>query len=333
MLLRPLLLALSLLPALAGAAAAGSPSCQGRDLLAGLAPEARAEIDRTVAAAPFAQGNHWQARRGQQVIDIVGTFHLYDPRMDAPLARLKPLIAGAGRIYLEATDKEIAELKQAMGARPDMIVLQGPTLRERLSDTDWQRLAAAMTARGIPPFVAAKFQPWYVSMMLGVPACAMSAIGRGSDGLDHLIGEEARAAGVPLSALEPYDALFTALGNLSGDEQVEMIREALLTEPQSEDLMATMTDAYFREDHRMVWEFGKYLALHAPGADPARVAAGAARLEDLLIDRRNAAWAEVLRKAPEKRLLVAVGAGHLAGEKGLLNLLRQQGFTLERQAF
>ena len=329
--LRPLLLVLSLLAAPL-AAGASPDACQGRDLLRTLSPEARAEIDRA-AATPFAEGNHWQARRSGQVIDVVGTFHLYDARMDGPLERLKPLIAAADRIYLEATDKEISELKQALGSRPEMIVLQGKTLPERLPADDWQKLSAAMAARGIPAFVAAKFQPWYVSMLLGVPACAMTSLGGGSNGLDHLIGEAAKASGVPLAALEPYDTVFTALKELTDGDQVEMIRDALLTEPQSEDLMATMTDAYFSEDHRMIWEFGRYQALHAPGADPAKVAAGLDRVEDLLIDRRNAAWAEILGRAPEKHLLVAVGAGHLGGEKGLLNLLQKQGFALTRQEF
>lgn len=330
-LVRPLILALSLLMT-TGSAGAAPGACQGRDLLRTLSPEARADIDHA-ADAPFAEGNHWQARRGDQVIDIVGTFHLYDARMDGPLARLKPEIAAADRIYLEATDTEIAELKQALGSRPEMIVLQGKTLPERLPADDWQKLSAAMSARGIPPFVAAKFQPWYVSMLLGVPACAMNSLSGGSSGLDHLISEAAKASGIPLAALEPFDTVFTALKELSDGDQVEMIRDALLTEPQSEDLMATMTDAYFSEDHRMIWEFGRYQALHAPGADVAKVAAGLDRIEDLLIDRRNAAWAQVLDRAPEKRLLVAVGAGHLGGDKGLLNLLQKQGFALTRQEF
>jgi uncharacterized protein YbaP (TraB family) len=32
---------------------------------------------------------------------------------------------------------------------------------------------------------------------------------------------------------------------------------------------------------------------------------------------------------PENSLVVAVGAGHLPGKKGVLNLLRQAGYTVE----
>jgi hypothetical protein len=52
--------------------------------------------------------------------------------------------------------------------------------------------------------------------------------------------------------------------------------------------------------------------------------------EDVMINNRNANW---LKKMPALMMLrptlFAVGAGHLPGEKGVLNLLRQAGYTVE----
>ena len=52
--------------------------------------------------------------------------------------------------------------------------------------------------------------------------------------------------------------------------------------------------------------------------------------EDTMIYNRNKAWAEklpaIMKAAPT---FVAVGALHLPGEKGLLNLLKRQGYTVE----
>jgi len=324
---------LALACVLPGAAGAQTTTCHGRDLIADLSAPDRSAMDAAVAAVPYPGGNHWRATRGTQNIDVIGTFHLYDPRMDAPMARLAPLIAGADRVYLEATDVEIAELKQAVATRPELLVLQGKTLPERLPEADWQKLSAALQARGVPAFMGAKFQPWYVAMLLGMPPCAMSAMQDGATGMDHLISETAKADGVPLSALEPYDTAIQAIGHLSEIDQTAMIRDALLTEHQSEDLLATMTAAYFRQDHRAIWEFARQLAFKAPGADRVKVDADLARMEDLLVTRRNQAWVALLDKAKGDHLIVAVGAGHLAGQKGLLQLLQQAGFTLERAEF
>jgi len=49
-----------------------------------------------------------------------------------------------------------------------------------------------------------------------------------------------------------------------------------------------------------------------------------------LVYSRNRRWAERLAQMmPERSLMVCVGAGHLPGEQGLLQLLRARGFTVE----
>ena len=52
--------------------------------------------------------------------------------------------------------------------------------------------------------------------------------------------------------------------------------------------------------------------------------------EDVMINNRNANWVEKMPTLMMLRpTLFAVGAGHLPGEKGVLNLLRQVGYTVE----
>jgi uncharacterized protein YbaP (TraB family) len=52
-------------------------------------------------------------------------------------------------------------------------------------------------------------------------------------------------------------------------------------------------------------------------------------IQDVMINNRNKNWVE---KFPEitkdKSILIAVGAGHLGGKEGLLNLLKQKGYTI-----
>ena len=50
---------------------------------------------------------------------------------------------------------------------------------------------------------------------------------------------------------------------------------------------------------------------------------------EILLDRRNADWVQQLKKIlPEKNIFIAVGAAHLVGKKGLIELLRKEGYTL-----
>lgn len=52
--------------------------------------------------------------------------------------------------------------------------------------------------------------------------------------------------------------------------------------------------------------------------------------EDLLLANRNATWIPIMEKAIQaKPTFFAVGAGHLGGKKGVLSLLKKQGYTVK----
>ncbi len=328
-----LALAASLAMALALPASARAAPCGGRDLLPGLPAGQRAELDQAIAASPYPSGNHWRATKDGSTIDLVGTLHLFDPRMEAIVERLTPLIAAADAVYLEATEKEFAEIKAAMARDPAMLVTTGPTLPERLSAAEWQSLSAAMSERGIPPFMASRFRPWYVTMLLGIPPCAMAEYMNGGKGLDHLIGQTAKAEGVPTLALEPYDTVFRIFADLTPEDEIAMIRLSLAQATDAEDTFATMLTSYFSENHRALWEFSRLTAL-AGATDPQKAASDFARMEAAILTGRNRHWREVLaRAAPGKTLVVAVGAAHLGGAQGLLNLLARDGYRLTREPF
>lgn len=57
--------------------------------------------------------------------------------------------------------------------------------------------------------------------------------------------------------------------------------------------------------------------------------AGMTNYLDLLLYQRNRKWADSLdRLLPAKSLLIAVGAAHLPGDQGLINLLKKKGFEV-----
>ena len=57
---------------------------------------------------------------------------------------------------------------------------------------------------------------------------------------------------------------------------------------------------------------------------------GSDKYEDILLTKRNINWVDQLKSIMQKEsVFVAVGAGHLVGEKGLISLLRKEGYTVE----
>jgi len=177
--------------------------------------------------------------------------------------------------------------------------------------------------------MAAKFQPWYVSMLLATPACAMEAALSGAPGLDALLTDAALAANIPVRALEPYDTVFRIFGDLTPEDQISMIRATLATEPRAADFAATLADAYFAGQSRLIWELSRRESLGLPGYTAARVDAEFARMEESMMASRNRDWIGVIEDALQDGPAVAAfGALHLSGTEGVLALLEARGFTL-----
>ena len=310
-------------------------ACAGTDLWPTLPAEDRAAIDAAVDSLAYPRGNFWRATRGEEVVHLVGTYHFDDPRHDAIIERLTPIIESAATLLVGAGPEEQERLKSEMTRRPDRLFLvTGPTLPEQLDTADWQALATAMQARGIPAFMASKMQPWYVSMMLGIPPCAMAEMAEGVRGLDARLIELAEVRRIPVRALEPYDTVFGLFDAMEPEAQVDMILTTLAILDQAEDYSATLTEAYFNEDVRVTWELGRRAAYDLPGKTPEGVDADMAEMEEALMFRRNRSWIPVIEAAAaEGPAFVAFGALHLSGRDGVLALLERAGFTLERLSF
>lgn len=309
----------------------GLADCVGRDLVSELPVSEQAALRARADAAPFARGNLWQARRGDQQVVLVGTYHLDDPRHAETLTRLAPALDKASVLLVEAGPEEEAALKHRLAKEPELMVLtSGPTLPETLPPEQWQALSEALQARGIPAFMGAKLQPWYLTLLLSVPVCALEAATQGGRGLDGLLIEAAGTRGLPVRALEPYDTVLRLFGDMPEAEQIEMITSTLAMEAQSEDMGATLATAYFAGESRLVWEFMQLQSLQLPGQTPERVAEDFARMDEAMIAGRNRAWIPLIEAEAERGpVLVAFGALHLSGEEGVLNLLARQGFDIE----
>lgn len=328
---RPLAFLLTLMLALMPASSLWA-ECAGRNILADMPAVDYADLLARAASDPYGSGNHWRATRDGDVIDLIGTMHLNDPRMAAIVERLAPTLRAADALWLEATDVELQKLKTEMARNPTLMFSPGPTLPERLEPKDWADLSAALSNRGIPPFLASKMRPWFVSMLLSVPGCAMSQADGPEQGLDELLQAEARKAGVPVLALEPWDTVLAIFGAMEQTDQIETLRTSLVMARQSEDFFSTMIDVYFDQNHRLAWEMSRDLNRLAP--DKAKAEREFAVMEKVLLSDRNRSWIDpVERAAAGHHIVAAFGAAHLSGPDGVLALLAARGWKLERLTF
>jgi uncharacterized protein YbaP (TraB family) len=323
--LMPLLLLL--LPAQVFAA------CGGIDMRTQLDAAQQAEITARLDGVPFQSGNHWTATKGARTVHVIGTMHLDHPKMDALAARLAPVIRAADTLLVEATRQDQRDLQREISTNPELAFLTGKTLIDLMSEEDWQALAAAAEARGIPAFMAAKFQPWYLSLLLSMSPCAVKEANAGGEGLDMRLMDIAADADVPTTSLEPPTTVFRLFANDPIEEQIEMLTVGILPDEVSENAMFTLISQYFDEDHMAALETSRVITRPAVNMPAADFDAVFDDFIDLLVRVRNETWIDPIESASGDVIVVAAGALHLGGQHGILNMLAQRGYTLERQAF
>ncbi|WP_022703930.1 TraB/GumN family protein [Pseudorhodobacter ferrugineus] len=306
-----------------------SAECVGENLITALPEADRTALKAAAHDQPYATGNFWQATRGTETLFLSGTYHLDDPRHSAIMDTLLPYLDQAKTLLVEAGPKEEAELQQKLTSDPTaMMDMAGAGLKTQLPPADWDQLSAALLQRGIPSSLAEKLRPWFVSMMLAIPPCALQLAAAGG-GLDKRLIGAAIDRDIPVMALEPFDTALGLFDGLSTDEQILMIRNALQVENQSEDFLTTTADAFFNGDSRLIWEFSRYIANTIPDARPEKTDADFAHAEQTLMADRNIAWIPVIEAALQNGpAFAAFGALHLSGKDGVLALLERQGFAI-----
>lgn len=308
-------------------------ACEGTNLLDAMAADKRAALESAANSVPYPQGNFWLAQKDEMEVLLVGTYHLNDPRHEPVVKALSPRIAAATTVLVEAGPEEEQALMAHMARDPSVMVMPDRSLAELLPPQDWSALSEALSRRGIPAFLAAKLQPWYVSMMLAIPTCDLGDLAE-QKGLDGAIIDVAKSYNVPVKGLEPYDTVFQVFADLPEQDQLGMIRNSLAMEDRAEDFATTLADAYFAGQGRLIWEFMRLETLQMPASSPEVVAAEFALMEEVIMSARNRNWiAPIEAAATQGPVVAAFGALHMSGEDGVAALLAQNGWTLSPQAF
>lgn len=322
------------------AGAGFAQECVGDNLIDALPEQEQAWIEAQSVAIPNHQGIMWRASKGDARIAIVGTYHFDHPLHRETVEKLRPQLEAADRLLVEMGPEEEAQMKNAMISDPTLIMdPTGPTLPERLSEEHWQQVGDAMAERGVPAVMASRMKPWYIATLLAISPCAMKQMaGNGGKprGLDWQLMQVAQDASVPVEALEPWDTFVRLFSDLTPEEEIDMIVYSLPVASYADDYTATMEDAYAAGDIWQIWEFGRLDAYKNSGFSREEVDAMTAEAQEVLIDERNRNWIAPLTTAAEEAaqnnlgVVAAFGALHLPGEQGVLNLLEQDGWQIER---
>lgn len=303
--------------------------CTGVNMLSELqatAPDTYAEIRAVAAATANARSVLWKVERpGVPSSYLLGTIHMTDPRVTSFSPRLKAALAQTDTVALEVADVSTDATNAAILKAARLVLFtDGRTLDELLSNEEYDKVKATLTGAGLPGEIAAMFRPWVVSMILSVSACERQKVKDGLPVLDLKLANIARERGMRIVGLETIESQLAAMASIPDEQQIAMLRASLRFAHRSNDTMETLLQLYLSRDMGSAWPFHLALAKQAGIANQTFPDFQKRIVSDRNLQMRNAAL-PLLRKG---RILIAVGALHLVGDKGLVELLREVGYKL-----
>ena len=156
-----------------------------------------------------------------------------------------------------------------------------------------------------------------LSMQLGLTAldCPMDL------GYDMMLLTEAQNAKKEIKGLESMDSQIELLLSQPDEESIQAIKYLVNNFPEAQSELSKMVDYYRNHDVQGLYDFTK-----KSFEDP-KFPQGS--LVEFL-DKRNQNWIPVIEKEIQsKPTLIGVGAAHLGGKEGVINLLKKKGYKLK----
>ena len=256
---------------------------------------------------------------------LMGTHHL------APLS-ITDSIAGFNDAFT-ASQQVIGELVMSEIQTPEVMQIMQQTMMIE-SDTTIQRLFLPDEYEMVNQFtkenlmldlaMAPKLKPAFIQNNL-IVVLYIKTIGgfNPAEQLDAYFQAEGTAKGKKVSGLETPAYQFNLLYNSTSlQRQAELLVCTLSNIDKSLNETKELTDAYMAQNLEALYLISQKKHNDKCDATPAEMAA--------LLDNRNIQWAEMLpEKMQEAPAFIAVGALHLPGDNGVINLLRQKGYQVE----
>jgi uncharacterized protein len=265
----------------------------------------------------------WKVTGSKGVVYLLGTIHAAKADLYPLPSIIEDSFQKADTLIEEIDISEPAEAARAQrGLIEEGSYPKGDTITNHLSEVTRSHLAAYLKKGDLPEPVVAHMRPWLVSML--VEQLELQRMGFDlSYGLDQHFLEEARQSHKQIGALEDAGSQLKLLSSLSEEFQDRLLLSTLVDMEKSQDVLDLLTRA---------WQSGDAVALHELITSSVRDYPQLKPLMTKLLDDRNTAMTakiEHFLQTP-KSYFVAVGAGHLVGEQGILSQLQRRGFRVEQ---
>ena len=243
---------------------------------------------------------------------LFGTMHILCEE-DAKLSEnLKAIIRDTEQIFFEI---DMDNTQEMMGALKFLSMNDGKRISQLLSQEDYEKVKKFFDDNKsmIPFSMMDRFKPYFVSSMIGEQMMACES----TKGMETQIMAEADKYEKEIHGLETIAFQAGIFDSIPYEKQARDLVMYVDSIDSYKSVLKSMTDVYREQD---LEKMEKLMLKSDPGME---------QYMDLLLYDRNRRWIDLmLSNMVERSTLFAVGAGHLPGNQGVIELLRKRGYDV-----
>lgn len=260
----------------------------------------------------------WAIHGDHNTVYLAGSVHLLkanDSRLPAAFDRA---YGGSKALVMELDVSKVDQMQAAGWMLEHGMLKEGTSLRATIGEDRYRRVSAEAERLGVPMEAADMLQPW----ALGLQLLEMQYMQLGFDpqqGVEQQLQHRAQTDGKPISGLETMEEQLGVLQTMSYSDQARFL-----------DMVVTEMHDVESETNSVVnaWRTGDAAKLSALLSDEYK---SFPALYRVLVTDRNKRWVPQIEKLlhGSQDYFVIVGALHLVGDGGLLELMRRDGYKPE----
>ncbi|MGI8944463.1 MAG: TraB/GumN family protein [Qipengyuania sp.] len=259
----------------------------------------------------------WKVADEDTTIYLFGTVHALPREVDWYTGAVENALALSGTLVTEipAGAAQDSSMQQVIIGKAMLPADQ--SLRTLLAEDQAARYEAAMTGLGLPVAAFDRFEPWFAGISLSMLPLARAGY-QPESGVEMVI-EGLAGQATQRQALETVEFQLSMLDRLDADSQIAFLMAAVENVDNIAGMMDRMVEEWLEGDADGLAEL-----MNQGLTDP--------ELAEALLYSRNRSWADWIeaRLDTPGTVFIAVGAGHLAGEKSVQDYLEERRLEVER---
>lgn len=263
----------------------------------------------------------WKVESKSAAVYILGSLHALKREMYPLPEKMEDAFSKSEVLVVEANINDLPP-EGILGMLEGALYMGNEGLERHLSKETYEIAKTRLNRFGMPIEFFDKSKPWFLALM--ITALEMQRLGFDPEyGIDNHFLKKA-AGGKRIIELESVTYQMNLLSTLSERDQESFLLYSL----RDLDILATEMDTLTK-----AWNAGDTDALESIISRGAQEDPRIIPIYEKLVYERNTTMASRIEGflKTEGRYFVVVGAGHLVGKKGIIELLKRRGYSVEQQ--